>query len=444
MRRGSMSTFKKIILKTAQGIFEYLLFLPALLIIGILTIDDEQLWYWLSSLFILFVVGIIFRTVFSHQKWWLFSIFSIIIGVSSSFIFDGWFLVSIILAILHTTVVYRGMMYASQTWDKLLPLSFLWLGGMGVYFVSYFIFRFMENLNPYLNNITLFGTVFIIMTMFVSNTDHLKSTTLSKEKKPFISKTIKSQNRIFLTITIAIIALITNGKAIRDALWNGFRAMINWFIELVSGSGGGEVVEEPPPTSMDPGFPFDEPKEPSVIAKILEAMTMYAMYVFIAVAVTVILLLLIKKTRKWLMNGFRRIIQFLKGIMNQMTEREESTQYVEEKENVFNWQEWKEEQQSKAKGLMKNVFKRKPSWNSLSNQQKVRFVFRNFLLQEIDLARFKDNTTPREILEKIKLTAEIEDRQIEQLRDAYEQTRYGEKDIDEQIINEIYALIDKK
>lgn len=436
---------KSIFIKISQGIFEYLLLFPVFLIIGINIIDDSQLSIWLFCLFALFSLGAVFRSLFYKGKWWLFSFFAVVVGVSSSFFFAEDLLFIIAMSVIHTLIVYRGMMYVSQTWQDVLPLSFLWIGGLGTYFVGYFIFRFVESLNPYSNYITIFGIILIVMIMFASNSDHLKNTTLSKEKKPFVSKAIKNQNRIFLMITILIIALITNGQMIRDGLWNAFRAVIRWLIEFLSGSGEKEIIEEAPPQApMEPVFPFEEPKEPSMIAKFLEIITMYIMYIVLAFAVVFILLLFIKKTRMWMMKSFRQIIQFLKQIVSQITERDESTQYVEEKESVFDWQEWKDEQQLKAKGIIKNVFKRKPSWNALSNQQKVRFVFKNFLLKEIDVAEYRDNVTPREILEKIKSTAHVDDRQLEQLRKAYEQTRYGEQDIDEQIINEIYTLINKK
>lgn len=437
-----MSLSKNILMKVFQGIYEYLLFFPVFIIIGINIFHDHRLWSWVACLFVLFIVGVTFRSIFLNQKWWLFSLFSIVVGAGSSFIFTDHLLFVIILAIVHILIVYRGMMYVGQRWEDVLPLSFLWLGSLGMYFVGYFVFRFVESLNPYLNYISTSGILLIVMIMFVSNRDHLKNTTLSKDKTPFISSSIKRQNRIFLLITIFIILLITNGRKIQEWIGDSFRSVIKWLIEFMSRSGEKEVIEEPPtPSSMEPAFPFEEPKEPSIIAEFLEMITMYATYLFLVVAVIFLLLLFIKKTRMWIINGCKKIIQFLKEIVSQVITREESTQYVEEKESVFNWKEWKDEQQSKAKGFVKNILKRKPSWNSLSNQEKVRFVFRKFILQEMDQTKLKEQATPREILEEIKRTGHVDERQIEQLKIAYEKTRYGERDVDEQLINEIHALI---
>src|SRR5690625_2182754 len=438
----SMPEIKKLPIKVFQGIFEYLLFLPILLIIGINVVNADQLWKWLLSIFLLFTIGVIFRTLIPYQKWWLFTATSIFIGVSSSFIFEEHLLYLIILAIIHTIVVYRGMMYASQPCNILLSISFFWMGGLTIYFVGYSIFWFIETLNPYLNQLTVFGVILIIMTMFVANDDHLKTSTLSSEKKPFVSKPVQNQNRIFLAMTIVIIALIANGKIVRDVLWNIFKTSINWLLKALAGTVKENGIEEPPPP-IDFSF-LSADEEPSATMKFLEVLLMYAMYIILGIVAIVIVLLLIKKTRIWIVKLIRQIIQFLKRILSQITERNETTQYTEEKESVFDWQEWKDEQQSKAKGFIQNIFKRKPSWNSLSNQEKVRFVFKNFLLQEIDVTTFSRHATPRETLEQLKLTAQVEESQLDQLRMAYEQTRYGEQDIDEQIINEIYTLINKK
>src|SRR5690625_2212057 len=183
-----MSLSKNILMKVLQGTYEYLLFFPIFIIIGINIFNDHRLWSWVACLFVLFIVGVTFRSIFLNQKWWLFSLFSIVIGAGSSFIFADHVLFILILSLVHIVVVYRGMMYVSQRWEDVLPLSFLWLGSLGIYFVSYFVFRFVESLNPYLNYITISGIVLIVMIMFVSNRDHLKNTTLSKDKTPFIDR----------------------------------------------------------------------------------------------------------------------------------------------------------------------------------------------------------------------------------------------------------------
>lgn len=435
---------KTILFKMLQSIFEYLLLLPILLVIGIHIVSDTQLWFWLICLFGLFTIGIMCRTMIAQQKWWFYSCVAMIIGMSSTFIFVDHLLFMIILTIIHMLLVYRGMMYASQAWEELLPHSLLWIGGLGVYFVSYFIFRYVDVLNPYLNLVTVSGVVFVILTLFTSNSDHLKSTTLSKEKKPFISQTVKRQNRIFIIITIAIILLIANGRRIQETLWNGFRGIIQWMIELLSdGEQGGNLGEDPPPAPVESVLPVVETKEPSAFAKLLEVIAMYVVYISVAIVIILLILLLMKKTRRWLIKVFQKLLQFLRRIGGQITARDELTQYIEEKESVFDWRDWKEENQSKVKAFIQHMFKRKPKWESLSNQEKVRFVFRELIEQEMDHSVYKAHETPREILESLKTTVEIDEKKLKKLKIAYEQARYGDRDVEQQIVDEIYGLIGK-
>src|SRR5690625_5389805 len=133
-----MSLSKNILMKVFQGIYEYLLFFPVFIIIGINIFHDHRLWSWVACLFVLFIVGVTFRSIFLNQKWWLFSLFSIVIGAGSSFIFTVHLLFVIILAIIHILIVYCGIMYVGQSWDVVLAFSFLWVCVFGIYFVCFF------------------------------------------------------------------------------------------------------------------------------------------------------------------------------------------------------------------------------------------------------------------------------------------------------------------
>ncbi|MEK3888200.1 DUF4129 domain-containing protein [Bacillus sp. FSL K6-3431] len=436
-----MSRQRDLLITFFQGVVEYLLLFPFILIIGILVVASS-LWAWLLSLLVLFVIGILFKTLIPNQKWWISAGFSLAIGVFSSLIFYEQLLFWILLAIIHPVFIYRGMMYASHSWGNLISTGFMWFGGFIIYFISYFLFRYVEKLHPYMTPFTVCGAIVIVLILFISNSDHLKSATLSKQSKPMISRAIKSQNRLFLTITIALIAVVTNGQMIRDALMNGIKAFIRWILGFGTGTEGEQVTEQaPPPASMDLGL---EPGEPSAFAKFLEVIVTYIFYVFLIFAAIAILLLIVKKTRMWIKRAFRALILFLQQIGNRVMEREESGQYIDEKESVFDWQEWKKEQQDKAKGFVQNIFKREPRWESLSNQQKVRFVYRNFLLQQLKTITYKSTKTPRETLQELKPNVAMDEDKIEKLRDAYEQTRYGEKDIGDDKIKEIYSLMKEK
>jgi len=436
-----MSNIKNFLFKLSQGLFEYILLFPIFLMIGVYIIPEELLWIWLAMIPCLFLLGLLFRSIFYQQAWWVYALYSLLIGISSSLLFEKNMLFVIIVAMIHPIIVYRGIMYVGRSREELIQVSFLWVGGPIIYFVSFFFFHFIEMLNQYKQLLTIFGIVMLVITMFLSNSDHLKSSTLSKDKKPFISRNIKNQNRVFLIITLGLIFLIANGRMIRDGFWNMIRSIIQWLVNLGSSTEGEEIIgEEPPPADFAPPFP-EEDKGPSIIAEFLELVMTYVMYVFLGFAAIILILLLIKKTREIIINAAKKLIAFLKQLGNQFNKEVEDVQYVDEKESVFNWDEWKAKQQEKVKGFMKNIFKRKQSWDTLSNDQKVRFIYKHFLSQH-SLQSYHSSFTPREIIEKIQGNLEAGDEELAiKLRDAYEQVRYGEKQIEDTVIQEIYSVI---
>lgn len=435
-----MKKYRSLVITLLQSMFEYLLFLPILLIIGILMMAYQPLWIWLASLLVSLFIGVVYRTLFPKQKWGIYLGIAVVIGVLPGIIFGKHVLVWIVSAIIHPIVIYRGMMYASRTWKSLLPTSFLWAGGFPIYFVSYFAFRYIDILHPYLTLITIGGAVLVIMTLFISNNERLKTSTLSEEENPYVSRTIKKQNRLFLVITVAVIALLVGGYKIQDA----FKAALLWFIGLFSGSSAEEEVIESTPPPSNSGLPFEGEKESSAILKFLEVIAMYAVYILLAVALVFLISLFVKKMRTWLKKVMYRFLSFLKQMVSRPDQSETSTGYVDEKESIFNWKEWKKEQQEKAKGFVKHIFKGEPSWESLSNQQKVRYIYRRFLLPRVKDTNYKTTNTPRETLEKLKDNVSASDEHIDELREAYEQSRYGNKDIDEDKMKKIYLLLKQK
>lgn len=403
-------------------------------------------WIWLAFLPCLFFTGMLYGKFFSKQSWWVYVVYSFILGVCTSFLFVKNFLFLILVSIIHPIIIYRGIMYIGRPWNKLISIPFLWIGGSSIYFISFFSFRYMENLHPYLHLLTVCGIFMLMTTMFITNTDHLRSSTLSKEEKPFISPNIKNQNRVFLILTIGLIFLIANGKMIKDGFWHIIRSSIQWLINLGSSDDIGEITEEsPPPANLSPPFLLEDEQETSVIIRFFEMILIYAMYVLIIVGVIIIILLMIQKTRNLILQIVKNLIRFLKQqIGSHLNKDEETVRYIDEKENIFDWQDWKGKQQERVKTIMQKLFKRKPSWDSLSNDEKVRFIYKHFISNNLT-ENYHVSQTPREIIEQIQSSITTGDELLlTKLRDAYEHVRYGEKHIDHMVIEEIYALIQEK
>src|SRR5699024_9459639 len=110
---------------------------------------------------------------------------------------------------------------------------------------------------------------------------------------------------------------------------------------------------------------------------------------------------------------------------------------------IFDWEEWRKEQQDRFRGFMKEIFTREPKWDDLTNEERVRFAYRSIVDKR---ARnfYAPSLTPREILDRMQAAVAGEDKALAQkLRDAYEKTRYGEKTIDDETVQEIYVFLQK-
>ncbi|MBS4219256.1 hypothetical protein KHA96_13100 [Bacillus sp. FJAT-49711] len=428
---------KKLIITIIQGLFEYLLFFPLVLMVGILLMP-EMLWTWIPVLFGLFIVGVLFRTLLRVQKWWVYAFCSFVFGIIPTILFGEHIVTLILLGIIHPIIIYRGMMYVGRNWETLLPTSFMWYGGFGIYFVCYILFRYVDKFQSYLSIISICGAAIVVSILFISNSEHLRASTLSKDKKPFISRAIKNQNRVYLLLTTAVILLLTNGKVVQEAVFQAFKGFIQMILWLFGTDEGKSVVEEtPPPQQMEIGL---EKGEASPFWKFLEMIFMYVFYFVLAALVIGVLLLFIKRVRMLVKKWIGKFISFLKNIIFRSTDLAESTQYIDEKESVFDWNEWKESQQEKAKSLFQQIFKREPRWDSMTNDQKVRYVYKQFLKQNKKGMEFKASKTPRETIEVLK-TLVNEKTTAEELRDAYEQVRYGESSVEESRIKDLRLLI---
>lgn len=432
-----------LILSLLQGLFEYLLLFPLFLMLGVYIVPNKLMWIWLGMIPCLFFMGLLYRKIFLNQSWWKYVTYSLMLGIFTSFPYEKNILFLILVAILHVIIIYRGIMYIGSSWEELLPTSFYWVGGLSIYFVGYILFQYLENLHPYQDILTVLGLFMIILILFISNNYHLRYSTLSKEKKPFISRNIKNQNRVFLVITVVIIFLVANGKMVKDGLWSLIRSIVQWLFSSESSSP--KIIEEPPPlTNQPPPFLMEDDKGPSVLAQVLEMVMTFITYILAGIGIIIIVLLLIKKTRDILLNAARKLYNFLKQLGNQFSEDEEAVQYIDEKENIFDWQDWKEERQKRVKSIVKNIFKRKPSWDSLSNSEKVRFIYKHFLTHNIP-EDYDSSLTPREVIERINDSISAGDEVLlVKLRNAYEQVRYGDKKVDNMIIQDIYSLIQEK
>lgn len=420
-------------------LIEYLMFLPFFLIGGILMSHHYSLPVWLVSFILVYVLGVLFKTLVQTDKWWIYALCAGVTSVPLAFLIGDHWVTWLILIIVYPIISYRGIRHMTTDIKTLLPIPILWVGGFITYFVAYLFFRYLDSLVDYLPLITVGGIVFVIATLFLSNSEQLKRSTLSKEKHPAINQTIRRQNKIYLSLTIVVILILSIGNYIQ----NGLLQALRWLFGLMGGDGKvTEVpVETPPQSSESPDLGLGEITEPSLFWKILEQIAIYAVYITLAIVAILLILLLVKKTRVGVIKLFHAVMAFLKTMSGRFTDDTENELYEEEKENIFNFKDWSDEQKQRMKSLASKVFKRKVNWNTLSNREKVRVTYRTFISEQSELKNESD--TPREIVAKITHKPEFSQAKLNDLLTAYEAVRYGDQDVTDQQVEAIHHLIEK-
>ncbi|GAE30595.1 hypothetical protein [Halalkalibacter hemicellulosilyticus] len=389
------------------GALEYLMIFPIFLAISIFALSaDIQAW-WLYTLPLVFAIGYFIRNVRSDQK----RIVYLAIILSISFVLPALLnhfisismIVWIVLSIIYVTILYRGLAYGEEDIDDLFKAHYLWAIAFPLYFVGYFFYTNIDLLIPFTNTFQLAGFVVFVLTLFVSNSSMLRRATYSKEKRPVIGRSLRIQNRLFMLVTIITIVLLANFGFIREVLImlrNGISSVVIFF--LTFSSPNEEKEDYADPQLAESVLPFDETGEASFIAKFFEQMVIYLGIIAAGVLLIVALYFINRKIKSFIKN----IILYLKKMMTRIISGDDSTDgvniYVDEKENLFSIKKWVKSKTNDVKHVVATITERRVKWDSLSNVEKVRFIYRSLIHDRMKRGEvYRNVLTPRQMLHEV-------------------------------------------
>jgi hypothetical protein len=435
---------KSICVKWLQGMAECLVLFPVILLIGIFFIPSHLIWIWIGSLPVLFMLGLLFRTLLMNHKRWVYLFLTLLTGSLMPLIAMNDGLLSIVISwIIGFSVTYRAILYAQHSWEDVFSVSILWVG-LPIYFVAYFFYRYNGTLYPYLDAMTWAGMVTLVLTLFLTNSAILKTATLSNEKRPFLSRTLKWHNRFFILTTIIIILLLTNYKLLQDAFSNLTAMISNWIKWFFSLFGNDEPVEATAPELPEQPS-FGEQGEASAFAEMIERIVIIVAIVVGIVACLVLLYYLSKKMRRWLKKGFAWVLAFLNQMLQRTDQDDEDRQYIDEKESLMDWKQWRKNYEDKVKDWLSSMFKREPRWEDLpNNRERVRYLYRHFIMQQMKNGyQLKRYHTPSEAIDDIQKRNSTNESNVNELEKKYSKARYGNQEISDQNIKDINSNIDR-
>ncbi|WP_058306728.1 DUF4129 domain-containing protein [Gracilibacillus massiliensis] len=422
-----------------HGIVEFIGFFPVVLLVAVLFFDTPDRYFWYIALLLLFGVCYFVRTLI--KKRWTVFIIAILLTIFVNVLVMTviWSLIPGIL--IGLVASFRGIQHAENEWEDILPSRIFWAVSMPIYFVGYILFINLDSLEGYQSQISYVGFLFIIIMLFITNREHLQKESLAKDKKKKIGRGITRLNRIYLVLTLLLVFAITNFQVVQAAVYNGIRSIIQsvmWFASLFGSDS--EPIQEEQQTNEMPALPQDQ-SEPSRFSEWIDQI----MIIFgIVMAICLILLfiaLLFKKFR----NMMKRAILSLWAIIKKVTGKKdlaETTDYDDEKENLFDWKKWRKENQEKIGKAFRNVTKRKPKFENMSKEEKVRFLYRQVARDLKKQEKWRASLTAHEVI-----ALNEQDQLLKRLENWYDDIRYGDKNLseeDEQPLYEIWRKINER
>lgn len=442
-----MSVFyngKLFLKRLCQGIVEIIVFLPVILALAIYFIPSSLHFVWFLSLPLFFIVGIVFGVILRGKRKWIHTILFVFLSFFYAFeIIDSTIGAIIVSLVVGYLFLYRGLLFVENTWANVFPVTFFW-AGLLIYFFSYFFYLNNEALSPYLSVITWAGVLSIVITLFVTNSRHLADATLSGEDNPHVNRTLKWQNRFFLIITIVVVFFIVNFNLIQGAFYSIVGTIlywVSWFFNLFNS-------EDPPVDgSVTPDFSMEmgEESETSVLGEMIGQIFMVIGYIAVIVFGFIFLYFLMKKLWFVFMHISNWIIKFLNGMVGGLNNIQEKSHYVDEKESVINWEEWRKNSGERVRNWLSS-FKGGPRWEELNNNRdKIRFLYRHFMFQRVKEGfEMRSSRTPLENIDKIKEKYDInaEESDLDQLGEAYIKARYSEKEMSDEEVKKTKGLFE--
>ncbi|WP_170287552.1 DUF4129 domain-containing protein [Aquibacillus halophilus] len=433
---------KYIVVKWLQVMVEFLTVFPILLLIAIYTVPSSSMFYWFICLSLLPLIGMIFRFYFTNKKQWYYVSFISLFSLVLPILFGSGTVSASIFYLLTFVFLYRGLLYVEQEWDELFLPTYMWVVGLPIYFSGYFLYLNVNKLTVYSGLILWSGIILIVLTLFITNHRRLMEADLSNSHKTTINRAVQRHNRIFIILTLCLALFITNFKVFQDFLYsvtsNIFRSLF-WVLSLLDG--GESNGEQPSPNEMQ-FFPSVGENEQSLLAVWFERIFLFIVSVLLILAIIMLVIYLINKLNRNITAVFSKVFQFLNRLLRINNQEAIEQEYVDEKEVTFDWDDVLKHTKNRASELLFNRLKRRASWDNLTNTDKVRYLYRQFINNQINNGySVHPYHTPREILEEINKQAPIKKEVLSQLQESYEQARYGRVQVSDEKVKDLINMI---
>lgn len=436
----------KIVLRIwGHTLIEYLGLFPIFLGLTVWIVPKSFQVSLLLSLLLLYIVGICIGKFI--QNWLVIgTVISLLALVNALLVYNVSIIRSVVLVVLGACLLFRGLQYSRTDWKILLPIHMLWSFGITLYFFSYFIYRYTNMLEAYLPIITVSGIIYIIMLLYISNTDHLEQATFSEQAKTNINHVIRKQNRLYITVMLVFILLLTQFDVVKTMIILTIRTLFQAIYQFSRLFKSDPPIVEP--TAQQAGEMFvisEEVKDPSIFAEIIEFVAMIAAIIVLLAAVIFILYKVSKNAQHLFQQLFAMIRHFIRIIGGRFIKNQDIQVYQDEKESLFDWDRWRKKVMKQTRLFIKKRLSNQKKWEVLSETDKVRYLYLQFIKKvHAQGYQVKKQETAHELLTRIENDAILTETTRLQLDHLYNQARYSEEGIIHFDLTDFQQLVNDK
>jgi hypothetical protein len=417
-----------------QGAVELFFYLPLLLIVAVYLLPASAVWMWIATLPFCYWAGSTIIGMLPQTRLFVRMLFNAMIGAFHSCLFNGAWLgelelaPTVICGLAGAIAAGRGMSANMKGWTAAFPNSYLVIGVLSYVSVQPFKLFLFKKLADYNSVLIICGIAAVILFFFFVNERHLNSETVDTGKSP-ATLAFKRQNRILMTIIVAIICILALFRQIQQAIERFFHALVAKLMSWLNRPQEQQPIEEAPVNDPQPDMFPAAPDEPAPEWMLILEQILKILGILLIIIVTGILLFIV----------FRKLYRVAKVLAAKLLERgaeknRGESGYTDEVENLMTLTSVGKQMGKQLKKLI--LRNRGAEWNDLTNEEKIRLLYARLVRAVMKQGyEYQTHLTPRETARELALWKGGGQQQLEGLNgfiDVYEKVRYGEGVPDDQ------------
>jgi hypothetical protein len=425
-----------ILKKWCQGLVELLMAFPIILAIGILLVPTSRMWIWIGSLSFSYLLGLLTAKYIIRKKGFIQNSVNFLIAAIISYLSVGINISIMFCLILGIYVFRRGMNLAEKDWEKLLPVNVL-LFGIIVYFLAYFFYKSNTAMSSYMPAIYWSGVLYLFVTLLIKNTSQISQANLSASEKRSFSSSVLHRNRLIISVTFALILIISGFSQIKDALSNMLKAFAKWLFLLVgSRTEQEQVLYGPPAIDLQGLLGLGVNAEQTKTSLIIEKIAYGVAILIIALLLYFLFRVVFKKIYHLVLKLVNLIMNYLLRNTSNISETDDND-YEDEKESLL--KSLSGSYANKFKNWLKDVMEREPKWKDLKdNKERIRYIYRIILFKSVMAGYpYKSYMTPKETSADLSKWNKGKGYDLKESANLYNKVRYSDLEISDEDVERV-------